>query len=114
MEISQKVAEEEERYRKEMEKYVCLVLGFKRNCIQDIVSHVCMYFRIEAEERKHNRNWEEDWGSREKSKSPSPVPSPIPLSHPPPPSKPRSSGRNIAFINYSMLTTCVTMHGCGE
>ncbi|XP_060766017.1 harmonin isoform X2 [Neoarius graeffei] len=66
MEISQKAAEEEERYRKEMEK-------------------------IEAEEIKHNRQWEEDWGSKEKSKSPSPVPSPSPPSHSPPPSKPRSS-----------------------
>ncbi|XP_058263384.1 harmonin isoform X2 [Hemibagrus wyckioides] len=68
MEISQKAAEEEERYRKEMEK-------------------------IEAEERKQNRQWEEDWGSREKSKSPSPVSS-SPPSRSPPPSKPRSSARN--------------------
>ncbi|XP_036431732.1 harmonin isoform X5 [Colossoma macropomum] len=66
MENSQKVAEEEERYRKEMEM-------------------------IEATERKHNREWEEDWGSREKSKSPSPAPSPSPPSHSPPPPKPRSS-----------------------
>ncbi|KAK2834356.1 hypothetical protein Q7C36_015057 [Tachysurus vachellii] len=65
MEIEQKAAEEEERYRKEMEK-------------------------IEAEERKQNRQWEEDWGSRERSKSPSPVP-PSPPSRSPPPSKPRSS-----------------------
>ncbi|XP_068169178.1 harmonin-like isoform X2 [Antennarius striatus] len=45
MEISQKTAEEEERYKKEMDK-------------------------IEAAERKHNREWEEDWGSRDRSKSP--------------------------------------------
>ncbi|XP_076027358.1 harmonin isoform X2 [Genypterus blacodes] len=44
-EISQKAAEEEERYRIEMEK-------------------------IEAAERKHNREWEEDWGSKERPKSP--------------------------------------------
>uniref|UniRef100_W5LCF1 Harmonin n=1 Tax=Astyanax mexicanus TaxID=7994 RepID=W5LCF1_ASTMX len=66
MEISQKTADEEERYRKEMEV-------------------------IEAAERKHNREWEEDWGSRGRSKSPSPAPSPPPPSHSPPPSKPRSS-----------------------
>ncbi|XP_072529726.1 harmonin isoform X2 [Salminus brasiliensis] len=66
MEITQKTAEEEERYKKEMEV-------------------------IEAAERKHNREWEEDWGSKEKPKSPSPVPSPPPPSHSPPPPKPRSS-----------------------
>lgn len=63
-----------------------------------------MYFRIEAEERKHNRNWEEDWGSREKSKSPSPVPSPSPPSRSPLPSKPRSSGTIIALLHCSMPT----------
>ncbi|XP_048014893.1 harmonin-like isoform X1 [Megalobrama amblycephala] len=57
MEISQKTAEEEERHRKEME-------------------------RIEAAERKHHKEWEEDWGSKEKSKSPSPSPSPSPSSPP--------------------------------
>nr|XP_046251018.1 harmonin isoform X1 [Scatophagus argus] len=45
LEISQKTAEEEERYRKEMEK-------------------------IEAVERKHNREWEEDWGDKDRPKSP--------------------------------------------
>ncbi|XP_034032809.1 harmonin isoform X5 [Thalassophryne amazonica] len=45
MEISQKAAEEEDRYKKEMEK-------------------------IDAVERKHNREWEEDWGTKERSKSP--------------------------------------------
>ncbi|XP_030587562.1 harmonin [Archocentrus centrarchus] len=55
MEISQKAAEEEERYKKEME-------------------------RIEAMETKHNREWEEDYGTdRPKSpksgpKTPSPTP----------------------------------------
>ncbi|XP_016432023.1 harmonin-like [Sinocyclocheilus rhinocerous] len=58
MEVSQKTAEEEERYRKEME-------------------------RIEAAEKKHHKEWEEDWGSKEKSKSPSPSPSPSP----PPPAR---------------------------
>ncbi|RXN20131.1 harmonin isoform X2 [Labeo rohita] len=58
MEISQKTAEEEERYRKEME-------------------------RIEAAEKKHHKEWEEDWGSKEKSRSPSPAPSPSP----PPPAR---------------------------
>ncbi|KAM3609555.1 uncharacterized protein V6R79_016877 [Siganus canaliculatus] len=46
LEISQKAAEEEERFKKEMEK-------------------------IEAAERKHNRDWEEDWGSQNRAKSPS-------------------------------------------
>uniref|UniRef100_A0A8B9JH49 PDZ domain-containing protein n=1 Tax=Astyanax mexicanus TaxID=7994 RepID=A0A8B9JH49_ASTMX len=75
MEISQKTAEEEERYRKEMEV-------------------------IEAAETKHNREWEEDWGSRGRSKSPSPAPSPPPPSHSPPPSKPRSSGMILGFQKY--------------
>ncbi|KAM4572693.1 harmonin-like isoform 2-T2 [Odontesthes bonariensis] len=45
MEISQKTAEEDERYKGEMEK-------------------------IEAVERKHNREWEEDWGAKERTKAP--------------------------------------------
>ncbi|KAF1387067.1 hypothetical protein PFLUV_G00101430 [Perca fluviatilis] len=45
MEIAQKAAEEEERYKKEMEK-------------------------IEAVEREHSREWEEDWGAKERPKSP--------------------------------------------
>lgn len=51
MEISQKKTEEDERYQKEMDK-------------------------IEAVERKHNREWEEDWGTQNRPKppkSPSPV-----------------------------------------
>lgn len=61
-----------------------------------------MCFRIEAEERKQNREWEEDWGSRERSKSPSPV-SPSPPLRSPPPSKPRSSGTTTKLIRCSML-----------
>lgn len=53
MEISQKTAEEEERYKKEMEK-------------------------IEAVERKQNREWEEDWGAKDRPKSPHPPKSPSP------------------------------------
>ncbi|XP_028264295.1 harmonin-like [Parambassis ranga] len=45
MEISQKTAEEEDRYKKEMEK-------------------------IEAIEKKHSKEWEEDWGTKDRSKSP--------------------------------------------
>uniref|UniRef100_A0A8C9X1K8 Harmonin n=1 Tax=Sander lucioperca TaxID=283035 RepID=A0A8C9X1K8_SANLU len=45
MEIAQKAAEEEERYKKEMEK-------------------------IEAVEREHSREWEEDWGAKDRPKSP--------------------------------------------
>lgn len=52
MEISQKMSEEEERYKKEMDK-------------------------INAVERKHNSEWEEDWGTKKRSKSPkSPSPGP--------------------------------------
>ncbi|RXN01930.1 ATP-binding cassette sub-family C member 8 [Acipenser ruthenus] len=64
MEIAQKTAEEEDRYRKEMEM-------------------------IQAAEQKHNRDWEEDWGPREQAarKSPSPVPDDMI----PPPPKHKSS-----------------------
>ncbi|XP_047195958.1 harmonin isoform X2 [Hippoglossus stenolepis] len=52
MEISQKAAEEEERYQQEMEK-------------------------IDAAEKKHSREWEEDWGNKNRPKSPkSPSPAP--------------------------------------
>uniref|UniRef100_A0A8C7JJD0 Harmonin n=1 Tax=Oncorhynchus kisutch TaxID=8019 RepID=A0A8C7JJD0_ONCKI len=67
MEISQKTAEEEERYRKEMEK-------------------------IEAAERKHHREWEEDWAPREKPKTKSPSPAPPEINTAPPKSK--NSGKN--------------------
>ncbi|XP_016886398.1 harmonin isoform X1 [Cynoglossus semilaevis] len=53
MEISKKAAEEDDRYRKEMEK-------------------------IEAVESKHNREWEEDWGSKDRPKSPRAPKSPAP------------------------------------
>ncbi|KAG9334377.1 hypothetical protein JZ751_008126, partial [Albula glossodonta] len=67
LEISQKTAEEDERYRREMEK-------------------------IEEAERKHNREWEEDWGARDSPKSPSPVPVPVKAESPPPsPPKSKSS-----------------------
>ncbi|XP_035646554.1 harmonin isoform X2 [Oncorhynchus keta] len=62
MEISQKTAEEEERYRKEMEK-------------------------IEAAERKHHREWEEDWAPREQPKTKSPSPAPPEINTAPPKSK---------------------------
>ncbi|XP_029289928.1 harmonin isoform X3 [Cottoperca gobio] len=45
MEISQKAAEEEDRYKKEMEK-------------------------IEAVEDKHSKEWDEDWGAKDRPKSP--------------------------------------------
>ncbi|XP_055365731.1 harmonin isoform X2 [Betta splendens] len=45
MEIAQRTAEEDERYKQEMEN-------------------------IEALERKHNRDWEEDWGAKDRPKSP--------------------------------------------
>ncbi|XP_023271185.1 harmonin isoform X1 [Seriola lalandi dorsalis] len=45
MEISQKTADEEERYKKEMEK-------------------------IDAVEKKQDREWEEDWGTKDRPKSP--------------------------------------------
>uniref|UniRef100_A0A674PPU0 Harmonin n=1 Tax=Takifugu rubripes TaxID=31033 RepID=A0A674PPU0_TAKRU len=54
LEMSRKTAEEEERYKKEMEK-------------------------IEALERKHNREWEEDWGAKARPKSPRSPKSPSPV-----------------------------------
>uniref|UniRef100_A0A3Q2QKQ9 Usher syndrome 1C n=1 Tax=Fundulus heteroclitus TaxID=8078 RepID=A0A3Q2QKQ9_FUNHE len=66
MEISQKVVEEEERYKNEMEK-------------------------IEAAEKKHNRDWEEDWGSKERPKSPRSPKSPSPEMKTTPSPKAKSS-----------------------
>ncbi|KAM8939941.1 harmonin isoform 1-T1 [Pelodytes ibericus] len=51
MEISQKVADEEDRYRKEMEK-------------------------ISVQEEKMKKDWEEDWGHKEQPKNQSPGPPP--------------------------------------
>ncbi|KAM9301653.1 harmonin [Gastrophryne carolinensis] len=51
MEISQKMAEEEERYRQEMEQ-------------------------IAAQEEKIKKDWEEDWGHKEAPKSPKAAPQP--------------------------------------
>lgn len=65
MEISQKVTEEDERYKKEMDK-------------------------IEAVERKHNREWEEDWGTKNRPKSPK-SPSPVPPEMKTPSPKAKSS-----------------------
>ncbi|KAK7891708.1 hypothetical protein WMY93_023671 [Mugilogobius chulae] len=63
MEITQKKTEEDERYRSEMDK-------------------------IEAVEQKHNRDWEEDWGTKTRSKSPrSPSPAPPELKTPSPKAK---------------------------
>ncbi|XP_055011799.1 harmonin isoform X2 [Boleophthalmus pectinirostris] len=63
MEISQKMTEEEERYKSEMNK-------------------------IEAVERKHNRDWEEDWGTQNRPKSPrSPSPGPPEIKTPSPKAK---------------------------
>ncbi|XP_061078847.1 harmonin isoform X2 [Conger conger] len=70
VEISQRTAEEDERYRREMEK-------------------------IEAAERKHNREWEEDWGGRDSPKSPSPIPPPV-RAESPPPSPPKSKSSDSA------------------
>ncbi|XP_057693351.1 harmonin isoform X4 [Corythoichthys intestinalis] len=59
MEISQKAAEEEQRYKQEME-------------------------RIEAAERKHHREWEEDYGTPERSqRTPSPAPPEMKSASPP-------------------------------
>nr|XP_033491664.1 harmonin isoform X2 [Epinephelus lanceolatus] len=66
MEISQKAAEEEERYKKEME-------------------------RIETMERKHNREWEEDWGAKDRPKSPKSPRTPKSLSPAPPETKPHKA-----------------------
>lgn len=78
MEISQKTAEEEERYKKEMEKYttrfvhkVPIQYRFEQ-LIYEISYMSCfdVLCRIEAAERKHNREWQEDWGSKDRPKSP--------------------------------------------
>ncbi|XP_049928477.1 harmonin isoform X1 [Epinephelus moara] len=66
MEISQKAAEEEERYKKEME-------------------------RIETMERKHNREWEEDWGAKDRPKSPKSPRTPKSPSPAPPETKPHKA-----------------------
>lgn len=78
MEISQKTAEEEERYKKEMEKYATRFvhkvpiqyrfeyLIYEISCISCFV----VLCRIEAAEKKHNREWQEDWGSKDRPKSP--------------------------------------------
>ncbi|XP_068579679.1 harmonin isoform X1 [Cebidichthys violaceus] len=62
MEISQKAAEEDERYKKEMDK-------------------------IEAVEKKHSREWEEDWGAKDRPKSPKSPHTPKSPSPAPPESK---------------------------
>ncbi|XP_069479880.1 harmonin isoform X1 [Ambystoma mexicanum] len=64
IEISQKASEEEERYRKEMNK-------------------------IKAEEEKFKKEWEEDWGHKETPKSPKTVSTDV---HRPPPSKHKTFG----------------------
>ncbi|XP_067091021.1 harmonin [Osmerus mordax] len=73
MEISQKTAEEEERYKQEMEK-------------------------IEAAERKHNREWEEDWGARDKPRSPKGPRSKAEINTPPPKSK-HSANNASSFLD---------------
>ncbi len=78
MEISQKTAEEEERYKKEMEKYtthfvhkVPFQYGFEYLIYEiSYISCFAVLCRIEAAERKHNTEWQEDWGSKDRPKSP--------------------------------------------
>ncbi|XP_069384863.1 harmonin isoform X1 [Paralichthys olivaceus] len=69
MEISQKAAEEEERYKKEMEK-------------------------IDAVEKKHSREWEEDWGKKNRPKSPKSPKSPSPA---PPETKTTAKTKSSPF-----------------
>uniref|UniRef100_A0A3Q3X976 PDZ domain-containing protein n=1 Tax=Mola mola TaxID=94237 RepID=A0A3Q3X976_MOLML len=78
MEISQKTAEEEERYKKEMEK-------------------------IEAEERKLNKEWEEDWGTKNRPKSPKSPKSPR-SPHSPKSSSPGFQKYEEEFDPHSMFT----------
>lgn len=100
MEISQKTAEEEERYKKEMEKYAAgfrlqgLVGRLRRRTNTRFLPSLC---RIEAAERKHSREWEEDWGPRDRPKSPRGPPSrrsPSPERKPAPTPKAKSSREN--------------------
>uniref|UniRef100_A0A672H1U5 Harmonin n=1 Tax=Salarias fasciatus TaxID=181472 RepID=A0A672H1U5_SALFA len=81
LDISQKTAEEEERYKQEMEK-------------------------IEAAERKHNREWEEDWGTKSRPKSPksprppkTPSPTPAEMKRPSTP-KAKHSRKDTGFQKY--------------
>ncbi|MBN3307797.1 USH1C protein, partial [Amia calva] len=74
MEISQKTVEEEERYRKEMEK-------------------------IEEAERKHHKEWQEDWAPREQPKTP--VSAPPEMNTPPLP-KPKSSDSDAPVWQHDM------------
>uniref|UniRef100_A0A665UKP5 Usher syndrome 1C n=1 Tax=Echeneis naucrates TaxID=173247 RepID=A0A665UKP5_ECHNA len=85
MEISQKTAEEEERYKKEMEK-------------------------IEAMEKKHTREWEEDWGTKERSKSPKSIHAPKSPSPAPPDVKTTPTQKGFQkyeedFDPYSMFSS---------
>ncbi|XP_069479881.1 harmonin isoform X2 [Ambystoma mexicanum] len=70
IEISQKASEEEERYRKEMNK-------------------------IKAEEEKFKKEWEEDWGHKETPKSPKTVSTDV---HRPPPSKHKMDGKEAGQL----------------
>ncbi|XP_029951685.1 harmonin isoform X1 [Salarias fasciatus] len=81
LDISQKTAEEEERYKQEMEK-------------------------IEAAERKHNREWEEDWGTKSRPKSPksprppkTPSPTPAEMKRPSTPKAKHSPDQARAFTD---------------
>uniref|UniRef100_A0A672QM09 Harmonin-like n=1 Tax=Sinocyclocheilus grahami TaxID=75366 RepID=A0A672QM09_SINGR len=58
-------------------------------------THKCTLHKIAAAERRHHKDWEEDWGSKEKSKSPSPspLPSPPPPARNAPSPKPKTSSK---------------------
>nr|XP_033784287.1 harmonin isoform X6 [Geotrypetes seraphini] len=73
MEISQKTAEEEERYHKEMDKII-------------------------AEEVKFKSEWEEDWGHKEPPKSQTSV---IAEVHQPPPSKHKIAGEEVVHQQFA-------------
>ncbi|XP_030056939.1 harmonin isoform X4 [Microcaecilia unicolor] len=73
MEISQKTAEEEERYHKEMDTIV-------------------------AEEEKFKREWEEDWGHKETPKNQKSVTAEV---HPPPPSKHKIIGEEVVHQQFA-------------
>uniref|UniRef100_A0A3Q4H7H0 Usher syndrome 1C n=1 Tax=Neolamprologus brichardi TaxID=32507 RepID=A0A3Q4H7H0_NEOBR len=82
MELSQKAAEEEERYQKEME-------------------------RIEAMEKKHNREWEEDYGT-DRPKSPKSSPKvPSPRTTPTPKAKSSRKHRRQCLL-FKMHESCVS------
>ncbi|KAL7992144.1 hypothetical protein Chor_016400 [Crotalus horridus] len=91
MEIAQKAAEEEERYRKEIEQ---LSHSFMHAFFSCIMSNIFLFSRIKAEEEKFKKQWEEDWGHKEPLKAAKTVVAEV---HSPPRPKHRLDVEETAF-----------------